>query len=117
MRFAAVAAILIGGCVQEFPENTLVRVDSELAGGNCDAGGVAIHTGPDTDRTGALDDDELTSTHYVCSPNTALQCDGGTPLVATVTIHDGADFAQLAGVSCIDGDLIIAGPDLDALPA
>jgi hypothetical protein len=96
---------------------TLVRVDAEAPGANCSAGGVAIHTGSDENRSGTLDDSEITATEYLCNAPTGVRCLSGTIVQGTITIRQLADFAQLDGVNCIDGDLIIAGTDLDALPA
>ncbi|MBW1811542.1 MAG: hypothetical protein JRJ87_25365 [Deltaproteobacteria bacterium] len=46
--------------------NSLIRLDEEPAGDNCDAGGTAIHSGVDTNNDGQLGDDEIISTSYVC---------------------------------------------------
>lgn len=95
--------------------STLVRVDVEPDGPHCAGGGAAIHTGLDRDGDRFLDDDEITSTQYVCNGASAVQCGGGTIAKGTVAIRATADLAQLAGVSCIDGDLLVAGVDADAL--
>lgn len=44
----------------------LVTTVSEPPGATCTLGGIAILIGTDTDRDGALDPDEVTSTSYVC---------------------------------------------------
>lgn len=101
------------------PAGDLVRVDQEQPGDNCPYGGVAIHTGVDSNSNGALDDSEITATQYVCNGATIVRCtDGGMAISGSVTLHDAADFAQLENVSCVDGDLIVAGVsgELPSLP-
>lgn len=44
----------------------LVTTVPEPAGVNCTMGGIAILVGTDTDHDGMLDDNEVTSTSYVC---------------------------------------------------
>lgn len=44
----------------------LVRLEEVSEGEDCEAGGLAILTGPDTDNDGTLDDDEVTGTEYLC---------------------------------------------------
>lgn len=96
--------------------DTLVRVDDEPPGANCENGGAAIHTGADLDGSGYVEDAEIASTSYVCSGDTGLRCLGETTLEGVITIFETADFAQLAGITCIDGDLIIAGVSDEAIP-
>jgi len=91
--------------------NTLVRVDSEPAGINCEEGGVAIQTGLDLDGDAFLDDEEIISTQYVCNGVSPVECSGGNILAGTVVVSDAAELAQLAGINCVDGDLLIAGTD------
>jgi hypothetical protein len=50
----------------EPPPPVRVRLDDEPAGANCQNGGTAVRSGADTDRDGALDDDEVVATDYVC---------------------------------------------------
>jgi hypothetical protein len=93
--------------------NELVNVDPEPEGANCKYGGVVITTGTDTNHDGVLDGSEVTSTNYVCNGSNAVVCEGGTIHKGTVTVQSSADFAALAGVNCIDGDLIITSvPDM-----
>lgn len=97
--------------------NTLVRVDVEPDGPNCTGGGAAIHTGLDQDGDRFLDDAEVASTQYVCNGSTSVQCSTGDILEGTITVRSSAELSALAGVNCIDGDLLIAGTDADDLDA
>ena len=45
----------------------MIRTDAEPAGVNCVAGGIAVHSGPDDNGNGTLDDPEITATDYVCN--------------------------------------------------
>jgi hypothetical protein len=101
-------AFACGGNVTLGGPPTLVRVDNEPPGVNCADGGVAIKTGVDKNGNGFLDDSEVTSTQYVCNGPQAVQCDGGTIVNGSVTITSDAELAQLAGVDCVDGDLLIS---------
>jgi hypothetical protein len=95
---------------------SLVRVDAELPGANCPAGGVAILSGLDTNGDGYLQDGEVTSTQYVCNGQTAVECGDGVALTGTIAVASDADLAQLAGVNCVDGDVLIAGLSTDTMP-
>jgi hypothetical protein len=98
--------------------DTLVRVDPEPEGANCQYGGTAIRTGIDTNDDGVLADSEVTSTQYVCNTASAVQCpSGATKVDGPISLATSSDFDQLMGVACIDGDLVIVGSDLAALPA
>lgn len=82
---------------------TLVRLVPEPAGENCTAGGYAILAGRDTDGSGALEDDEVT-TSYVCHGA------AGRDAVATlVRVRD-----EAPGPSCEHGGkAILVGADTD----
>src|SRR5262245_57417603 len=96
--------------------NTLVRVDHVPNGPNCPTGGVAIHTGLDRDGDTFLDDEEITSTQFVCNGSTSVACQGGNVLKGTIAVRSAADFTQLGGINCIQGELLIAGTAGDAIP-
>src|SRR5207302_4975099 len=96
--------------------SSLVRVDAELPGANCATGGVAIKSGLDADGDGYLDDSEVTSIQYVCNGQTDVACGDGVVLTGTIAIASDADLAQLDGVNCVDGDVLIAGLSTDAIP-
>ena len=95
---------------------TLVRIEHEVAGVNCDDGGLAINTGLDTDGDTFLDDSEITSVQYVCNGIAPVQCQGGRVLTGIVTVRGEADWDQLAGVHCVDGDLLVVGLASDSMP-
>jgi hypothetical protein len=94
---------------------SLVRVDPEPAGVHCPDGGVSINTGLDNDRDHFLDDNEITSTQFVCNGTPIVQCNGGTIISGTITVRAAADLAQLAGANCVDGDLLIVGTDFTGI--
>ena len=79
-----IAALLVG-CTDPHHTSTLVRVDQEAAGANCEFGGVAVNTGADSDDSGSLDDAEITSTEYVCNGASVVKCGTGTKLEGTPT--------------------------------
>lgn len=88
-----------------------LRIDDEPAGMNCAYGGSAVHGGLDLDMDGALDDDEVTSTAYVCDdmppPRTVLE--------GSFTVENSIDAALLFGVTEITGSLAIRAGDLTEL--
>jgi hypothetical protein len=114
MRNAALLVVVLASCGPD--HGSLVRVDPEPAGENCPEGGVAVQTGRDDNGNGAVDDDEIESTSYVCGGASPLSCDDRHSISGLITIFDSAGFAQLDGVGCIDGDLVIAGIDAATLP-
>jgi hypothetical protein len=104
------------GDAGESGKSTLVRLDPEPAGKNCTYGGTAIKTGVDTNGDGVLEDNEVTSTSYVCAGAGSTV---GTTIEGTYYIHNSFDVALLAGVTSITGDLNIDAPGLTgvSLPA
>lgn len=119
MRFLATCLLFTAACASDVAlggPNTLVRTDFEPAGEHCAGGGVAINTGLDVDGDTYLDDAEITSTQYVCNGSSLVQCAGGNILAGTIQVRTAADFGALASINCIDGDLLIAGTDVDKLP-
>ena len=64
-------------CGGSHQAQTLVRVEAEAAGLNCEFGGTVIHSGVDSDHDGTLDDDEITSSQYICTSEAAVKCHGG----------------------------------------
>jgi hypothetical protein len=98
-------------------DHTMVRVDPEPIGANCQYGGTAIHTGVDEDLDAVLDDSEITSSQYICNSATEVKCLDGTNVPGPVQLRTAADFAALGGVNCIDGDLMIVGTTLSTFPS
>jgi hypothetical protein len=85
------------------PPATLVRVDTEEPGANCPIGGTRVSTGVDDDLNGLLDDEEIDSTQYICTP----EVESPPPaLVITETVDPGPDCP--AG-----GSRVISGLDLN----
>jgi len=110
----------LAACVQQNNSDvTVVRVDQEPVGDNCQYGGVAVSSGIDSNHNGVLDDDEITSTEYACNGGVTIRCAAGESAIdGSVIVRDASEFAQLSGVNCIDGDLLIAGiaGEIPALP-
>ena len=52
--------------------NSLVRVEQEPEGVNCAAGGLAIHTGIDSNGDAVLGDTEIVDTEYLCIETTEI---------------------------------------------
>ena len=78
----------------------LVRRSDEPAGGHCTSGGVAVSTGVDRDRDGALADDEIQDTTYACN----------APAASALVRHD----PEPAGSHCPHGGAAVrAGLDRD----
>jgi hypothetical protein len=101
--------VVLGGA------GVIVRADSEPAGARCPDGGAAFHTGYDQDEDLYLDDEEIIATQVVCSGSRPVQCAGGT-VVTSLTVDGAEEWSALAGVHCVDGDLLITGVD-GAVPA
>jgi len=114
----AFVVLAVVGCTHPgaSPPVTVVRVDPEPPGANCASGGVAIHTGLDQNHDGVLEDGEITSTQYVCNAASTVACPTGAAVYSGTATVD--DLGMLAGITCIDGDLIIAGlaGELPSLP-
>lgn len=66
--------LILQGCEPKEPElplNSLVNISEELAGDNCEYGGVKIEIGVDENRNNSLDSDEVESSSFVCSGATS----------------------------------------------
>jgi hypothetical protein len=78
-----------------------VRLDDEPAGSNCRNGGTAVRSGADTNRNGALDDDEIAVTDYVCDDSLLTRMEselaGSNCAGGGIAFHIGRD-ADLDGV-------------------
>jgi hypothetical protein len=117
LSFVAVGALAACTGNGDPHDYTVVRVDDEPMGSNCQYGGTAIHTGLDTDHDDALDDSEITSSQYICLTSSDVTCLASQNKVeGPISLDTAADFAALSGVNCIDGDLMIVGTSLAAFP-
>ena len=76
-----------GGTGSQGPagKNSLIRTSHELAGANCEFGGVRIETGLDKDGNGVLSDDEVDpqQTQYLCNAEPAWKEIAPLPAVDT----------------------------------
>ncbi len=100
MRPLLPTCLLLLGCAG--PASSLVRVDNVSPGEDCPQGGVALHTGADTDGNGVLDDEEIEETHLVCNTE--------APLVPLVAVEE-----EPPGDHCEHGGLAVhVGVDHDA---
>ena len=73
--------------------NTLVAVVNESAGTNCTNGGKKINYGLDQNRNGVLDNNEITTSTYVCNTTAGGGTNGFSSLVSVVTEPIGANCA------------------------
>ena len=64
--------------------NSLIKLTTEPAGGNCGGGGVKIESGLDSNSNNVLDAGEVTSTAYVCNASLGYFALTGAPTHATV---------------------------------
>lgn len=78
---------------------TLTRADAEPAGSNCEFGGIRIDLGTDLDGNGALGDQEVTDTEYVCH---GADGEDGAPGADGADGRDGVDGED--GRDGIDGE-------------
>jgi len=79
------------------PAPVVVRLVAEPRGAHCSAGGTAVQSGPDRNRNGRLDDDEVVHIDYVC----------GQALLTRLV-------AEPTGARCIAGGVaFVAGRDRD----
>jgi hypothetical protein len=97
-------SILLGaGCLSSEPEppdvDLVTNAVAEPPGEHCANGGVVVQSGHDVDGDGALDDDEIESADYVCSPP-----------IATLVRED----KIAAGAACPSGGVAVhSGRDVD----
>jgi len=98
-RNLLLAFILFLGCTEN-PEpvfNSLINLTVEGAGSNCENGGVRIDTGLDVNRNGVLDEEETTSTQFVCNG-----LNGTDGLLAIMQIASG-DNCENGGIQVNSG--------------
>lgn len=99
------AGVWVGACGTDSPDqpgvggggsDSLVRTEPEPSGAHCPDGGVAIHTGSDTDDDGVLDAGEVERTEYVCAPGRQVtrvdtERAGHNCVIGGVAIRTGVD--------------------------
>ena len=68
LRVALVGLLFIG-CAGfgDSGLNSLVEMEAEPAGENCEFGGIAVHSGLDSNKDGMLSPEEISSTEYICN--------------------------------------------------
>jgi hypothetical protein len=92
VSFYTLSIILTGCSLFEGPEGktSLIDTSNEPSGLNCPNGGIKISSGIDSNGNGILDNNEVTSTKYVCSgQNGAAGSDGVNSLISTKEIPAG----------------------------
>ena len=93
--FAALGVCALAACTDSQGKAgalTLVELSDEFASTECPNGGQRVDAGRDTNRNAALDDDEVTSSSFICSG-----AEG----------EDGKDVASSDGQSGRDGGLTV----------
>ncbi len=117
--------LLLLACSGEAPEsapNALVATQDEPEGENCADGGVAVRSGVDDDGDGALSEDEVDSTAYLCDGADGVGGVDGTDGADGEDGEDGEDGASAlvttteepAGDNCATGGVRVeAGVDDD----
>jgi hypothetical protein len=97
-------------CNLEVPP-TLTRVEVEPAGDHCVSGGHVVEAGVDRDRSGTLDDSEVSSTVYVCDPSDLFVGDFTADMWSSPV-----KVAALAQASVVTGTLTLASDAKVSLP-
>ena len=82
---------------------TLVSVQSEQPGPNCELGGVVVRFGTDLDHDGMLDPLEVTSTSYVCTGHVPVN----ELVMGDFYLRNSFDQALIVGVRQIIGNLYV----------
>ena len=82
----------------------LFSTTEEIAGSNCENGGVAISYGVDQNANGTLDADEVETTEYICNGSTGSDGDAGSTggngsnaLISTVDLEEGSSECPNGG--------------------
>lgn len=98
MRLIVAVICCAVGCT---PASELVKSEPEAPGPHCANGGIAIHTGTDSNEDGLLQESEVEETSYVCNG-----APGGAAIVDVV--------AEPAGLNCANGGSAIrTGSDVN----
>lgn len=80
---------------------SLVNITDEVAGENCENGGVKIDSGVDDNGNGTLDEEEITVTRFICDG-----IDGGFDEQIRLVIYSSKGGACTCGANRFEGDLI-----------
>ena len=80
---------------------SLVNITDEVAGENCENGGVKIDSGVDDNGNGTLDEDEVTVTRFICDG-----IDGGFDEQIRLVVYSSKGGACTCGANRFEGDLI-----------
>lgn len=80
---------------------SLVNVTDEVAGDNCENGGVKIESGVDDNGNGTLDEEEISVTRFICNG-----IDGGFDEQIRLVIYSSKVAACTCGANRFEGDLI-----------
>lgn len=93
--------------------SALISTSEEPAGENCPSGGVRIDTGLDDDGDGALDEDEIDDTEYVCDGEDGEDGeDGKDGASGTTTLAEVSEEPE--GANCpYGGQRVDTGTDVD----
>ena len=83
---------------------SLIRVVSVVAGGDCANGGARIDTGIDTNGDSVLDDEEVTDSVYVCNGLDGVSAPASMVEVVRVEAADGCDGAAIRIESGVDSN-------------
>jgi len=112
VRYLLALLIVCAACEPFAGPETRARVESEPPGENCADGGLAVISGLDADDDDEVDDDEIAAVNYLCNFEKTLECDdNGKVLHGRVDVATHEDEERVDGVTCIDGDLVIANSD------
>ena len=82
---------------------------------NCPNGGIAVHTGVDSDGNGLLEGDEIVSTSYLCNGQDGEVTIPTGILQGSYTIRNSLDADWIASITSITGDLVVDAPGLTSL--
>jgi hypothetical protein len=83
--------------------NSLIKTTVELAGTNCQYGGIKIEVGLDSNRNGILNSNEIniSSTNYMCNLNTGSGSGSGSGFTNMQVFESNGTFTVPAGISKI----------------
>lgn len=77
--------------------NALVDIQNEAAGENCSTGGVKISVGQDANENGILDEEEISSTSFICNGASGTDGVGAPTLVARTSPEEPGENCETGG--------------------